>query len=284
MTKPNLPQQESEISWSELLFGRSNTVWFLVVAIGFLLFELTAQPALVAVAVCSKFGIADFLNGWWLRRTDPIRARGKSCFWFCWSQGLWKTTFVALIAMVMFVLFTGLLNQGGGGNGAKGAGPPDAFFGMAITFLVALILASLTTVIGVLIARIGGMLIWIDGNLTHCRRGKIFPPEEGATNRVGYLLAGALILPVVLFLVMTLVVANRRPGAVKNAVGLLIGLLLLPATIFGGGLLLAKGVGASTFDECWAIEMKRRGITLEELAREEGVLPMENGTAEGDPV
>ncbi|MFK7818810.1 MAG: hypothetical protein AB8G99_08825 [Planctomycetaceae bacterium] len=276
MPDSNTLQDDAEISWSELLFGRSNTVWFLVVAVGFLLFELTAQRALVAVAVCSKFGIGDFLNGFWLRRTDPLRARGKSCFWLCLSQGLWKTTIVAFIAMVMFVLLAKVFNAGGRA--------PDGFVGTAMTFLVAFILASLTTVLAVVIARIGGVLIWVDGNLTQCRREKTFPPEEGSSNRVRWLLAGAMILPVVIFLIMTLIVAGRRPGAVKNAVGLLIGLLLLPASIFGGGLLVAKGVVASTFDECWSAETRRRGLTLEDVAREEGILPNENGTTKSGPV
>lgn len=259
---PNNPPEE--LSWSELLFGRNNTVWFLVVAIGFVIFELTAQRAVVAVAVCSKFGIPDFLNAFWVRRTDPLRARGKTCFWFCLSQGLWKTTCVAFVAMLMFIVLSQLL-------GARG-GPPPGFVGTAMTFLIGFILASLTTVIGSVIARIGGLRVWIDGGLTAARREKKFPPEPGQANRIHWLLAGAMILPVVIFLIATLIVAGARPNAIGNAVGVLVGLFLLPASIFGGGLLVAKAVVARDFDECWSRQSRKRGMTLEELAEQEGIL------------
>lgn len=259
---PDNPPEEP--SWSELLFGRNNTVWFLVVAIGFLIFELTAQRAVVAVAVCSKFGIPDILNAFWLRRTDPLRARGKTCFWFCLSQGLWKTTCVAFAAMLMFIVLSQFL--------APRGGPPPGFVGTAMTFLIGFILASLTTVIGSIIARVGGIRVWIDGNLTNARREKRFPPEEGVANRIHWLLAGAMILPVIIFLIATLIVAGARPNAVGNAVGMLVGLFLLPASIFGGGLLVAKAIVARDFDDCWARESQKRGMTLKELARQEGIL------------
>lgn len=275
MSNATAEPEPTEVSWKELIFGRSNTLWFLVVATGFLLFELTAQPAMVAVAVCSKFGIADVRNGFWLRRTDPLRARGKVCFWFCLSQGLWKTTLVAFVAMAMFVVLANFLDARGG--------PPAGFIGSAMTFLLAFIMASLTTLIGALLARVGGVVVWIDGELTESRRQNLFPPREGTSNRIHWLLAGAMTLPVVIFLVATLIVAEARPGAVRNSIGLIVGLFVLPVGIFAGGLALAKTVVASNFDQCWAVESRRKGMTLRQLAIQEGVLPRESQTGVNGP-
>ncbi len=259
----DLPEPETEVSYRELFFGRSNALWFLAVATGFLLFELTAQPAMVAVAVCSKFGIGDLLNGLWLRRTDPRRARGKVCFWFCLSQGLWKTTMVAFVAMGMFIVLASVLNA---------AGPPAGFVGTAMTFLLAFVMASLTTLIGSLLARVAGILVWLDGNLTDSRKAKTFPPVQGHSNRVNWLLAGAMTLPVVVFLVVTLLIAGARAGAIQNAIGLLIGLFLLPLGIFAGGFALVRTVVASDYDECWSTEDTRSGMTLRDLAIQEGII------------
>ena len=266
-SEPDFDEQQNEVSWTELIFGRSNTLWFLLMAIGFLAFELTAQPALVAVAVCSKFGIPDLLNGLWLRRTDPLRARGKICFWFCLSQGLWKTTMVAFVAMLMFIAIAQLLL-------VQNGQPPAGFVGTAMTFVMSFITASLTTWMGFVLARTAGHLIWIDENLKASRKTKTFPPQPGTNNRVRWLLAGSMILPIVIFLMTTLIVANARPNAIGNAIGLLVGLLLLPVAIITIGLNVAKIVVAKEWEDCWLVESKRRGKTLREVAAEAGVIEL----------
>lgn len=265
------PIDETEISWKELIFGQSNTLWFFVMAIAFVLFELGAPPALVAVAVCSKFGTGDVLNAFWLRRTDPVRRRGKVCFWFCISQGLWKTSMVALAAMVLFILVTTML-------AARPAGPPAGFVGTALTFLFAFILASLTTVLGAILARVAGVMVWIDGTLSDSRRNNEFPPRQGVENRVRWLLAGGLILPVVVFLMLAIAVAGAQPGALQNAFGLLVGLFLLPMGIIAGGLIVARAVVASTWRECWGLQPRSRGLSLEDLAAAEGIVDPTNPT------
>ena len=57
-------------------------VWFILISTGWVLFELTANPALSAVVACLKFGWNDSLTARWMRRTDPNRARGGTYFWF----------------------------------------------------------------------------------------------------------------------------------------------------------------------------------------------------------
>ena len=47
---------------------------------------------------------------------------------------------------------------------------------------------------------------------------------------------------------------------------------MLPLGIFAGGFALVRTVVASKYDECWSVESTRTGMTLRELAIQEGVI------------
>lgn len=251
--------------------GRWNSLWYLVLVIGFILFELTAQPALVAVAICSKFGLEDVRNGYWLRRSDPLRVRGKVLFWFSLSRGLWKTTLVAFVAMVGFVFLAMIFGQ-------RQLVARGHIVGSGATFLFGFILASLTTLTGVILARVGAIKIWLDAGVSEARAAREFPPRERGINRVSLILAAALILPVMMFLILMVGVAQANPAAIRNAIGFLLGLFVLPVVIIGTGAALSKSVVARYWAECWSRQPSaRRGRTLREVAIEEGALDEQAG-------
>jgi len=256
---------DGQTGLGEILFGRWNSLWFLLMAIGFGLFELTAQPALVVVAICTKFGIADVRNAYWLRRRDPARVRGKVLFWFSLSRGLWKTTLVAFLTMVGFVFLALIFQQ-------RQLVAPGHVVGSGATFLFAFILASLTTLTGVILARVGGVRVWVDAGLTEARQDKEFPPPEAGFNRVSLILASSLILPVLAFLVLLAGIAQANPAAIRNAIGFLLGMFVLPVVIIAVGSALAKSVVAREWEDCWAWEPVTRRRSLRDVAIEEGVI------------
>src|SRR5262245_6522225 len=69
----------------------------LLLVIGWVLYELTAQPALGVAAVCAKFGWDDFRTARWLLRIDPNPARGWACAWLSIANGLVKVSFTATL-------------------------------------------------------------------------------------------------------------------------------------------------------------------------------------------
>ena len=83
----------------------------LLLVIGWVLYELTAQPALGVAAVCIKFGWDDFRTAWWLRRRDPDWRRARACFWLYLASGLWKLAISAslMIFAYIFLKFMGAL-------------------------------------------------------------------------------------------------------------------------------------------------------------------------------
>lgn len=254
-----------EPGWRELLFGRWNSLWFLVMAIGLVLFELTAQPSLVAVAICSKFGLADIRNGYWLRRRDPARVRGKVLFWFSLSRGLWKTTLAGFVAMFAFVWLAAIFGQ-------RQFVARGHVVGSAATFLFGFVLGSLTTMTGVILARIGGIRVWLDAGISEAREDNEFPPPETSSNRISLIVAASLILPVIIFLMVLAGVAQANPAAIRNAVGFLLGMFVLPVVIIGAGTALSRAIVARTWEDCWAWEPVRRRRSLRDVAVEEGVI------------
>src|SRR5262245_64316596 len=81
--------------------------WTGLLAVGWVLYELTAQPALGVSAICIKFGWEDFRTALWLQRRDPHRLRGRACLWLYIANGLLKMTGVAL-AMTIAITCMGM--------------------------------------------------------------------------------------------------------------------------------------------------------------------------------
>src|SRR5262245_49615175 len=78
--------------------------WLGLLALAWVLREMTHQPALAAVALCLKFGWEDFATARWLLRTDPFRRRARACSWLYFAWGLWKTALVAFLMSVAFAV------------------------------------------------------------------------------------------------------------------------------------------------------------------------------------
>jgi hypothetical protein len=76
-----------------------------------LLYECTAQPGLAAAVACAKFGWADLRSVLWLRRVDPDRRRGATCFWGYLTFGLWKVAVASTLAMILLGTLAQVANR-----------------------------------------------------------------------------------------------------------------------------------------------------------------------------
>src|SRR6478672_8194353 len=107
--------------------------WPVLLAIAFLVYELTAQPGLGAAIACTKFGWDDFLTARWLRRRDPDRRRGKASFWLFVAAGLWKTAVTGVVVLFAVAFIDAMIRRRGG---AAGPPPAEALAGAFATALV----------------------------------------------------------------------------------------------------------------------------------------------------
>ena len=143
-------------SWTGLLF------------VGWVIYELTSEANLAVVVICCKLGWEDFLTAVWLRRRDPIKARGKMSFWIFTASGLWKTALTATI--IMFIVALGM-----GPNPQARANPqpprvPAEFQQAVLTAMIGVLLSTLATCSSLGLAVWHKQKIWLDGSIHSARR------------------------------------------------------------------------------------------------------------------
>jgi hypothetical protein len=221
--------------------------WLGLLALAWLLIEITRQPALGAIAVCLKFGWEDFLTARWLYATDPHPARRRSTSWLFLAWGLWKTAVVAFLMSVGFAL-------------VAPRNPPAAlpvalwaFLGSFLTTLVGFGLSALFTGLAVFAAWRGGVRLWLDSAVHRARRASWWPPGplcEGRTNRLGRLLLTSLGFTT-LGVLLVLLAASAGPAGSLVAFVLSVA---APVTLLVSRELIARQVWAETPDECWPDE------------------------------
>ncbi len=232
---------------------REALAWATVLLIGWVVFDLTADPAITAVVTCTKFGLNDWLTARWLRKSDPVRRRGSACAWFYRASALWKVAIAATVGMFLLVYIEAAVSRIGL--------PGREFMGMSIQAAICFLLAACLTTIASFGCWWFGHRVWVDPALHDARRQKAWPPcPTFTTNRVGTLLTSTMITWLVplaiaaLFLAFPEVGPRRQPRAGED--------FWLPIVLFGvmisGAILILYGrealirrVAAAFPEECW---------------------------------
>jgi hypothetical protein len=221
--------------------------WIVVAGIAWVLFELTANSALVAVVACLKFGWYDFRNGLWLWRTDPDKKRGATCFFFYWALAFWKISLTAVALTFGILILTSSLRLGF---------PGAEILGALLSLWISCGLATIFTWIACGRAWGHGHKIWVDTTVTWSRKQNLWPPEPYGTNKLHPLLLGAGVVGVTVSLVVGIALGVTLAEKQKVQGGWVIIAVMLGLILFAGGLLamteyLAKTVCASHWSVCW---------------------------------
>ena len=175
----------TETAPSRRIFGLG---WPVMLFLGWLVFELTADEALSSVVTCAKLGWNDWLTARWLRRTDPVCARGSACAWFMRALAISKVAIAATVVTVLIVWIEAAVN----------GGPPEptrAFISMIVVAFVGLLLAALLTSFAVLGSLRSGHRIWVDSALKWSRWHNVWPPTSNfRRNHAAILILSALVI------------------------------------------------------------------------------------------
>lgn len=173
-------------------FDRLHLSWPMLLLVGWLLYELTTQPMLGAVAVCLKYGWEDFRAAIWLRRADPWRLRGRACFWLYLAWGLAK---IAGVAGLMSLAFAIASPKGAAAQGPRREAIMIMIGWTGLTTLAGLVCSMLTFGYAVVLARWGGYQLWLSRDVHRARRRNDWPPYDPdniQSNRLEVMLVGAL--------------------------------------------------------------------------------------------
>jgi hypothetical protein len=224
-----IAEENQSRRWNERIW------WGAMLPLGWLIYELTAQPSFAIVVACARFGWNDFLTAHWLLRTDPVRGRGKTCFWFYVASGLWKITVAAFLITGCILMLAVVFAKNG-----KFA-PPRGLIDVGLTAVIGITLLAIVPLVGVMHARIYGVKVWVDSSIHEYRRHNFWPPQATGFNATMGLLFPALLVPMVL----TALITFR------------LGIWSLLACVFGEGLylwVLFRSVAAHEPADCWQPE------------------------------
>lgn len=186
--------------------------WVLV-AVGVILFELTASAALGAAVACLKFGLEDARTALWLRRRDPDRRRGRAAGWMYVAAGLGKVTIAAFAVSIAGVMLAGLV-----------LGRPDAadkhLVGVMFLFLGGVAGLELATLWAVIAALRAPARVWLGRDIHRARRADAWPPWaafRGGENRLRRLLLPVICLGYTIGLIATMIALLSPPPAPAQA-------------------------------------------------------------------
>jgi hypothetical protein len=149
--------------------ARSETLgWLALLALAFLLFELTADSSLAVVVGCLKFGSNDLRIARRLRRSDPDPRRGRVCSWFYAAHAILRVGFVAFAILLVL----GAFNVVGG--------PPGQIERQIISALLVILAcmaaAAIVSWIAVAKALRSGVRVWMDATTAAALQSSIWPP------------------------------------------------------------------------------------------------------------
>ncbi len=234
--------------------SRVHLSWPMLIAAGWLLYEITAQPGLGALVACAKFGWVDVRAAFWLRRVDPDRWRGRTCFWAYLSYGLWKTAIMATLTMIAMGLFGVLLDQAARRPPVNNGFSP-VLEGMLAAAMIGFGLSFPITHLALWSARRNGVRIWL-GRAPHVARAERFwPPTHGKINAAPFVGITCIIVTLWFLLLvwgggMALVVPMGPIGTMIYISASLCFILRLLLGIIRN----FSQVFATSPQECWSLE------------------------------
>jgi len=152
--------------------------WPVLLALGWVLYEITAQPNVAIICICLKFGWDDFRTGFWLRRTDPVRSRAWACFWLSIGSGFWRAAITATIAIIASLwFFEPRQAPQGAARPAAGNWVPWGQ-GALLTAGVGFGLSALATYLALWLGLRNRIKFWLGSGVHRARRRNHWPPYE----------------------------------------------------------------------------------------------------------
>jgi hypothetical protein len=230
---------------------RLHLSWPALLLAGWLLYEFTAQPGLASLVACAKFGWADVRTAFWLRRVDPDRLRGQTCFWSYLTYGLWKVAVMATVAMIavgfLSSIFDRLPRQPQGKNGIS-----PVLDGALAAAAMGFCLSLPTAYIAIWSAWRNGVRVWLGQAPRRARLERFWPPQHGGINAAPFVGLTILIMTVAgitLVSILGAIIWANAGGILVLFLGMLTA-LLIPSVLRS----VSKRVIARSPQECWVAE------------------------------
>jgi hypothetical protein len=234
-------------------FGRLHLSWPMLFLAGWLLYEFTAEPGLAALVACAKFGWADVRTAFWLRRVDPDRSRGQTCFWGYLTYGLWKVAIMAMLTMIVLGLLNVMVARAAGQARANNGFSP-VLGGALAAAAMGFSLSFPTSYLALWSAYRNGVRIWLGHAPSRARKERFWPPRHGRVNAAPFVGFTSLIMTLWFIVFGAIALAMMVPpngwGILAFWLGLLAAIVITMILLFRVSL----RVIALSPQECWIAE------------------------------
>lgn len=231
-------------------FARLHLSWPMLFLTGWLLYEFTAQPGLAALVACAKFGWTDVRTALWLRRVDPDRLRGQTCFWAYLTYGLWKVAIMATLTMIVLgfasALVAQMVGRRPGFSPVLGGALAAALIGFGLSFPIAYI--------ALWSALRNGVRIWLGQAPHRARKDRFWPPRHGGINAAPFVGFTQVILTLWFCALVVVSLGIFLPPAGPWIMAFLVGTAIVVAFLMISLYLFSVRVIANSPQECWLAE------------------------------
>jgi hypothetical protein len=149
--------------------------WLTLLALGWLVYEMTAQPVLGILSVCVKFGWDRFRTAWWLLRVDPVRPRAWTCFALYVASALCRVAGAAALVSGAFILEMIILLDLGV---VRPPGLRDAVLATLGTLGITILCAAVAGCAAFILAHRYRIKVWLHPSVDSARRHHLWPPPD----------------------------------------------------------------------------------------------------------
>lgn len=217
--------------------------WWLLLAVGIVVAELTAHPAIGVAVFCLKFGLNDWRTAAWLCRVDPQPRRSHSIWWFLVGSGFMK---IFLMSSIAFPVLAGWW---------KAITKQNVMHEVQVAMIIGLcgmFFSFVVNHIGLFQASRRRVRVWLNRQLHQFRDHNVWPVRLTGANRLRDTLNGSALPAILAFIAgiaftIAFGVANQiRPAITSGVVSTVASLILL-----GHGLSVKRVVARSS-EECWS--------------------------------
>ncbi len=212
--------------------------WGAMLAIGWLVFEVTAQPRFAIAVTCSKLIWQDFKTGLWLLRRDSWRQRAVC------NLILLLIRATAKYALVLIAMGFALVEAAKRGFGVE----KEAFEFTVGTGFISAALWMFGGLFVSFLCVIGKVRLWVDSSLHESRERDVFPPTCRGWNQTVWLLMGSRLAELVVIICFCWAMADRFKLSPDIGIALMTG---GPLLFFVGQVLVSRRIIASTPERCW---------------------------------
>ncbi len=243
--------------WSEIqtwTIRHARLFRVLILVLGAVVFELSANAALATVVSCLEFGRIDFGTAWWLRRRDPDPIRSSICQRCYLAWGLCRVSLVALNVILVIVIGAVVINECGFGP----VDPPDHLMGAFGLIAFTLTLASGLSILVVFGSLRHGIKIWLGPEPRWARQQGVWPPSavdqpRGISNQakiIFYMGCFSWMFPTSVFAMFRCLLVPSMTGWL-SFLGIVILILIAALMVVSQ---LERRVLARTPAECWPLD------------------------------